>query len=160
MNSFTAKIQIIGVNPYVLLPAAVLKTIFKEAEKDKGPIPVHGTIEGHPYIQTLVKYSDKWRLYINGPMLKASKKKLGDRVNLMIEFDAKERTQELHPKLAGVLKENTKAKMVFDSLSPYRQKEIIRYINHLKSEEAVNRNIEKVIKFLNGKERFAGRDKP
>lgn len=159
-NSFKAKIQIIGINPYVLLPATVLKNIFKEAGKDKGPVAVKGTIEGHPYIQTLVKFSGYWRLYINGPMLKVSNKKLGDMVKLTIAFDNKERTNPVHPKLARALNENKEAKKAFESLSPSKQKEIIRYINHLKSEEAVERNIKKAVSFLSGKERFAGRDKP
>jgi Domain of unknown function (DUF1905) len=64
VNRFKATIDIIGVNPFVLLPDPVLKNIFKQAQKDKGPIPVRGTINGHPFIQTLVKYSGYWRLYI------------------------------------------------------------------------------------------------
>ena len=50
MLSFNAKIYIIGINPYVLLPQAVLKNIFKEAGKEKGTIRVRGTIDGHAYI--------------------------------------------------------------------------------------------------------------
>jgi uncharacterized protein YdeI (YjbR/CyaY-like superfamily) len=64
----------------------------------------------------------------------------------------------MHPKLASALEENKKAKATFEKLAPYRQKEIIRYIGFLKAEESVNRNVEKVIKHLLGKERFAGRD--
>jgi len=40
MKSFSAKIQIIGVNPYVLLPATLLKYIFQKAGKDKGAMPI------------------------------------------------------------------------------------------------------------------------
>jgi Bacteriocin-protection, YdeI or OmpD-Associated/Domain of unknown function (DUF1905) len=130
-NSFNAKIQIIGVNPYVLLPDTVLKNIFKTAGKDKSPVPVKGLIEGNAYKQTLVKFSGKWRLYINGPMLKASKKSVGDLINLTIAFDPAERKETIHPTLAKALNENAIAKKVFESLTPSRQKEIIRYINFL-----------------------------
>ena len=71
-QSFSSKIQIIGVNPYVLLPASVLKNLFKEAGKNKGPIPVRGTLNENPFTQTLVKYSGRWRLYLNTPMRKAA----------------------------------------------------------------------------------------
>ena len=54
MKSFSAKIQIIGVNPYVLLPAAILKDIFQKAGKDKGAIPVQLKIGGKDFIQNLV----------------------------------------------------------------------------------------------------------
>ena len=58
MLTFIAKIQIIGINPYVLLPAAVLNDIMQKAGKDKGAIPVKLRIGGQDFIQNLVKYSD------------------------------------------------------------------------------------------------------
>src|SRR5436190_1013148 len=106
MKTFKAKIDIIGVNPFVFLPPAVLKSIFKQAGKDKGPIPVRGTIDGHAFIQTLIKYSGAWRLYINTPMLKASQKKVGDSITLQIEFDRAERIIPVHPNLAAALNKN------------------------------------------------------
>jgi hypothetical protein len=39
------------------------------------------------------------------------------------------------------------------------QKEIMRYINNLKTTESVERNVERAIRFLLGKDRFVGRDK-
>ena len=160
MLSFSAIIKIIGVNPYVLLPQRVLKEIFKQAGKDKGPIQVKGKINGHPYTQNLVRYDGKWRLYLNTPMRKAAGIDVGDPGNFEIEYDPIPRTITIHPKLEAALLKNKKVKAVFDSLSPSRQKEIIRYINFLKTEESVERNISKVIGFLSGKERFVGRDKP
>ena len=46
--------DIIGVNPFVLLPAHVLKTIFKQVQKAKGPIPACRTFDDYPFIQMLV----------------------------------------------------------------------------------------------------------
>ena len=160
MLSFNAKIYIIGVNPYVLLPVAVLKQIFKQAGKDKGTIPVRGTLDGHPYIQTLVKYSGRWRLYLNTPMRKLAKKDVGDKISVTIEFDPVERTVPIPEQLLLALQKNEKAKLVFEQLSPSRQKEIARYIVNLKSEEAVVKNVARAMKFLVGDERFVGRDKP
>jgi hypothetical protein len=158
--SFSAIIKIIGVNPYVLLPQKVLNEIFKQAGKDKGPIPIKGKLNGHSFLQTLVKYSNKWRLYLNTPMRKAAGLDTGDTANFEIEYDPAPRTITIHPKLKAALLKTKKVKLVFDSLPPSRQKEIIRYINFLKTEESVDRNISKVIGFLSGKVRFAGRDKP
>jgi hypothetical protein len=160
MNSFKAIIEIIGVNPFVFLPDRVLKSIFTQSGKEKGPIPVHGTIDGHPYTQTLVKYSGAWRLYINGPMLKASGRKVGDKTTITIEFDPQERSIPIHPKLEAALKANKNAKATFDQLPPSRQKEIIRYISYLKTEASVDKNVARAIQFLTGKDRFVGRDRP
>src|SRR5213075_554128 len=98
MNSFSAKIYKIGINPYVLIPAAILKEIFKQANKNKGPIPVRGELNGHAFIQTLVKYSGKWRLYLNTPMRKAAGIDVGDVADVKIEFYPVPRIISVHPK--------------------------------------------------------------
>jgi len=159
-HKFSAKIEIIGINPFVFVPEKILGDIFKQAGKDKGKIPICGTINNMPYKQTLIKYSGDWRLYINTFMLKNSPKRIGETIALTIEFDPSDRTIKPHPKFAKVLHENKKAKMVFDTLSQSRQKEIVRYIANLKTEESIDRNIIKAINFLLGEDRFVGRDKP
>lgn len=160
LPSFSARIYKIGINPYVLLPAAVLKQIFKEAGKDKGPVPVKGSINHHPFTQTLVRYSGKWRLYINTPMLKGAKAAVGDTVHIAVSFDAAERITLMPPKLKTAFQKNKEAQAVFKQLPVSRQKEIMRYINNLKSAAAVENNVEKAILFLLGRQRFIGRDKP
>jgi len=157
---FQAKIQIIGVNPYVLIPATVLKAVFAQAGKDKGAIPIKGMIDGHPYIQTLVRYSGKWRLYLNTPMRKAAGKDVGDTVDITICYDPADRTVPMHPKLEKAFKVNKEARAVFEKLSPSRKKEILRYLHFSKNEETTVRNVAKAINFLCGKERFIGRDNP
>lgn len=157
MKSFSARIQIIGINPYVLLPASVLQYIFQKAGKDKGAIPVKLRVANKDFIQNLVKYSGKWRLYLNGPMRKAAGKDVGDTIKIEIDFDPKERITPVHPKLKKAFKENNGAKIAFEKLSPSRQKEILRYINNLKSEESIEKNIQMEISHLTEKERFVGR---
>jgi hypothetical protein len=159
-NKFSAEIQIIGVNPFVFLPDAVLSSILREANKDKGKIPVKMKIEGHEFIQTLIKYSGHWRLYLNTPMRKIAKKEVGDIANFEIAFDPKERVIPMHPKLIKALKDNSEAHKIFDSLRPSLQLEIVRYLSFLKTEKSIDKNVLRAINFLLGKERFIGRDKP
>lgn len=160
MFHFKAIIEIIGVNPYILLPEKVLNAIFKQAQKNKGPIPVRGKINGVDFIQHLVKYSGKWRLYLNTPMRSATNTKVGDKVSIQIEFDPIERKIEMHPKLLKALKNDKTARKIFDELSPSLKKEIVRYIHNLKTEESKDRNVTKAIDFLKGKQRWIGRDRP
>ena len=159
MKSFSAKVNIIGVNPYVLLPASVLKYIFKKAGKDKGAIPVQLKIGDKDCIQNLVRYSGKWRLYLNKPMRIAANKDVGDKIEIEIDFDPKPRTIPMHPRLKKAFKENKEVKKAFDKLSPSRQKEILKYINSLKSEESVDKNIQKAIAHLTGGKPFIGSEK-
>lgn len=160
MQTFKAKIQIIGVNPYVLLPAMLRNDLFRKAGKDKGPIPVKGKINGKPFIQTLVKYSGRWRLYLNTPMRKQGKCEVGDIANFSIAYDPKQRITQMPALLKLALEKNKSAKSVFEKLPVHYQKEVMRYINNLKSEEAVIRNVDRTIQHLVGNARFVGRNPP
>lgn len=158
MKPFSAKIYKIGINPYVNLPASVLHELFRRSGKNKGPIPVRGRLNGKEFTQTLVKYSGKWRLYLNTPMRKVAGVNVGDIAKVSIEFDPAPRVTRLPLKLMQALAKNKKAKIAFERLTPSRRKEIMRYIGHLKTDESVVRNVGKVIQHLSGNVRFAGRD--
>ena len=158
--NFSANIKIIGINPYVSIPRFVLKSIFIDAKKDKGPIPVMGTVNEKLFMQTLVKYAGEWRLYINTRMLKNSPDRIGEKIEIAISFDPRERKIGMHPLLKAALEKNLTAKSVFQQLTPSKQKEIVRYISHLKTEKTIISNVSKAINFLIGKDSFAGRDKP
>lgn len=160
MYQFEAEIEIIGVNPFVFVPNNILLQIFKQAGKDKGHIPIKGTINHKPYRQTLVKYSGEWRLYINTMMLKNSPKHIGQIIDITVSFDPESREIKTSEKFAKALNENEEAKAVFDSLSGSRKLEIVRYLANLKAEKTREMNIQRAINFLLGKERFVGRDKP
>ena len=157
MKSFAAKIQIIGVNPYVLLPNDILKHIFQKAGKDKGAIPVKLKIGSQNFVQHLVKYSGNWRLYLNTPMRKVAGKDVGDSITIKIDFDPKPRKTPMHPKLKKAFVQHKEAKAMFDKLSPSRQKEILSYINNLKSAEIIDKNIQRVMDALTGKGSLVGR---
>lgn len=158
--TFSAPIEIIGINPYVQVPEDILSEIFRQAGKNKGAIPIRGAVNGRSYTQTLVRYAGAWRLYINTLMLKNSPKRIGEFIEITVEYDPVERTIGIHPKLQKALSENIEAETVFNTLAPSRRHEIIRYISYLKSEESVEKNVQKAINFLLGKGRFVGRDKP
>ena len=160
IHYFKAYLKIIGINPFVFIPNDILAQLFSEYGKDKGHIPVCGTINKSQYTQTLLKYKGEWRLYINTKMLKNSPKRIGEEIIIEIQIDYADRVVSTHPKLTKALGENQSAKAVFEQLSPSKQKEIIRYISFLKSEKSIDENIEKAIGFLLGKNRFIGRDKP
>jgi hypothetical protein len=159
-HEFKAILNIIGINPFVSVPQAILDALFKEAGKDKGAVPVRGTVNNLPFTQTLVRFHGEWRLYVNMKMLKNSPRHVGETISITIDYDPKERTIPMHPDLAKALDDNIDAKSVFDRLSPSRRHEINRYISNLKSEAKIRENVERAVNFLNGDGSFAGRDKP
>lgn len=154
---FKATIIKVGINPLVNVPQDALETIFVKAGKTKGPIPVKGKLNGISYIQTLVKFKGKWRLYLNTPMRKATGLDVGNLAKVKIEFDAATRITALHPQFAMLLTKSKKADEAFKKLPPYRQKEIMRYFNSLKTETAVKNNLNKALFHLEKGGVFAGR---
>ena len=148
--SFKAKIHKVGINPCVKVPLRITDKL----KATKGYIPVKGKIENHFFQQTLCPVKgEAYRLYVNGPMLKGADVKVGQTANFIIEQDTLERNKN-HPmpkEFKKKLEEHDLLKM-FQQLSPSRQKEINRYLNNLKTEEALTKNINKMISVLKGKE--------
>lgn len=165
-TTFTETIAIINGNPYVRPPDNVLQVIFTQAEKSSSPIPIKGTIDGAKFEQTLVRYQGDWRLYINIIMAKAAHIKfsksiteiVGKSATFEIAYNPKPKEYGMVSFLGKVLNKNPVAKRNWDKLIPSRQKEILRYFSWLKSDEAKQRNLKKIIEVLGGKnERFMAR---
>lgn len=154
---FTAKLEIIGINPFVFLPEKILNEIFKTSGKNKSRIPVKGTVNGKEFRQNLMKYLGEWRLYVNLTMLKNSPKRIGETIEVFVEFDDSDRTITIHPQLEKAINESAIVAKNFENLIPSRKLELIKYINNLKTEESINRNIEKIIKHLQGETDFFGK---
>lgn len=128
MKSYSAKIAKIGINPYMHVPEDVLNSLFERAGINKGPIPVRGTI--------------------NGEMRQAAGVDVGDQAYIKIEFDPVPRIEAIHPKFAQALLKYKVAKAAFEKIKPSRQKEMLRYLNSMKTETSLERNVEKIMHHL------------
>ena len=158
MNStFKAPLEIIGINPFVFIPKDVLEGIFEVSGRDKSPIPVKGTVNGKEFEQNLMKYLGEWRLYVNLMMLKNSPKRIGETIEVVLEYDDVERNITIHPQLEQAIKDSTVAAANFEKLIPSRRHELMKYINNLKTEAGIQRNIEKIIRHLHGEIDFFGK---
>lgn len=150
--TFKAKIYKVGINPCVKVPIRITKTM----EPKKGYIRVKGTIDGFTFQQTLVPVKgNPYRLFVNGIMLKGSDKVLGDTPTFVIEQNFSTRPAPDSKMTTAFRKALMEANVLheFKKLTPYRQKEAIRYLHYLKSDEAKLRSIKKVIAQLKaGKE--------
>lgn len=143
---FHAKIVKAGINPCVKVP----KRISAKLEATRGFIPVKGTIHGFSFQQTLCPVKEEgYRLYVNEPMRKATGLRVGQMATFVIEQDTTERNRNVPmlPAFKNKLEENNLL-TAFLQLTPSRQKEVNRYLNHLKTEESVVKNIHKMIKAL------------
>ncbi|RXM39268.1 hypothetical protein BOQ62_12575 [Chryseobacterium sp. CH21] len=156
-NSFTAPLEIIGINPFVFIPEEILKNIFDESGRNKSPIAVKGTVNGKEFKQNLMKYLGEWRLYVNLTMLKNSPKRIGEVIEVVLEYDDSDRSLSIHPQLEKAIKKSSLATENFKNLIPSRRHELIQYINNLKTDASIQRNIEKIIRHLHGETDFYGK---
>ena len=150
LHRFSATVQKIDINPYVKVPEGIIRKLQQSAQKDKGPIPVVGTLQGKPFSTTIVRFRGLWRLYLNTPMRRAARVEVGDKVAVAVRFDPTSRTVPVPRAFQLALSKNPDARAAFGQLAPSRQKEILRYLNNLKQPQTLERNIEKTIRFLLG----------
>ena len=157
-----APIEINGINPYVLVgadQAAELKSGWRR------PMPVLVQVNGEPYppwrINMMPVGDGTFFLYLHGDVRKAAGVGVGDVVSLSVEFDADYRSgpaDPMPPWFGDELDRNPEARSGWDSLTPSRQKEILRYLSKLKSPEAQQRNLQRALGALTGgKTRYMAR---
>jgi len=144
---FSAVIKVIqGINLSVDVPAASAATL-----KARGNVPVTGTMDGVPIRVTLIPLGGRYRLFVNGMMSKATGKGAGKRAAFVLRRDAGSRMPPMHPALAAALRRNARAKAVFAKMSPSYRKEWVRYLWFMKSPEALERNVKKMLAILTGR---------
>ncbi|HSX45530.1 MAG TPA: YdeI/OmpD-associated family protein [Candidatus Saccharimonadia bacterium] len=159
---FKAKMEIIGVNPYVLVSAQQAQELKKDWKK---PMPVLVQVNGQPdepwHINMMPVGDGSFYLYLHGDVRKASGTGVGDVVEVEVSFDSGYRNGPMHPMpewFEKPLYANPKARRAWDSLTPSRQKEILRYLTALKSDEARQRNLTRALDALSVDDiRFMGR---
>jgi hypothetical protein len=150
MHAFSATIRKIDINPYVRVPVVVVRALQKEAGKARGPLRVTGTLQGKPISATIVRFRGMWRLYLNLGMRQTGRVDVGDSAAVRVRFDGTPRTEPVPRAFQSALARNPRAQAAFRALAPSRQREILRYLGHLKSPDTLARNIAKTLRFLEG----------
>jgi Bacteriocin-protection, YdeI or OmpD-Associated/Domain of unknown function (DUF1905) len=150
---FQSLIKKEGINPYVDPPLGTAQTLGYVG----GVVPVRVLLEGKPFKANLMPLGAKrtkakpgthHRLYLHGLMRKTVGKDFGDPVKVVLAVDKSSRAEPMNPAFAKALKKSPRAKAAFARLSPSHQKELNRYLNHLKSPEALSRNLFKIMDYL------------
>src|ERR1039458_6798237 len=158
--SFSALIRKEGINPYLDPPLGTGKELLASRSlgvgrgREGGVIPVEVHLDGQPFKANLMPLGPQRTQAAPG-------KHQGKRVRVILKLDLKPRVEPMNPGLASELKKDPKARAVFEDLSPSHQKELKRYLNHLKSPEALQRNVDKVMVYLRKSQaRWFGKKKP
>lgn len=149
--NFNAEIYKTGINWCVDVPTEITKLLTAE----KGFINIKGKINGFDFTKTLMPVKKApHRLFVNQAMMKGGKTALGQVATFEIQQDT-EKTIKEYPKPL-ILTEQLKTHQLttsFDGLTTSRKKEILKYLNYIKTEETLLINIGKLITQLKNKEK-------
>jgi Bacteriocin-protection, YdeI or OmpD-Associated/Domain of unknown function (DUF1905) len=157
------RVLIVGVNPYVYVSPEQVTTLRSEWRR---PLPVLVWInEGSeaPWRTNLMPTAGgPFRLYLHGAMRATAKVQVGDEVRIGLEVDDEYDSKPAHsmpPWLRSEIDADSRVSENWLKLSPSQRKEVVRYLGALKSDEARERNLQRVLSVLRGEPgRFLGRD--
>jgi hypothetical protein len=173
-QTFTADVNIAGINPYVDVPgpvvdalgggpkAAVLVKVARidpttddvpatpaneRLAKDAARLKAIGRLApGGWFRPTLVPLrSHPTRLYLDTWMRETAGVTVGDRARVTLQRDLASRELLVPAALDDGLRSSPPAKAAWDALAPSRRGEILTYLNFLRTPAALERNVRKVI---------------
>jgi len=160
---FSAAIEIVGANPYVLVDDERARKLRPGWRR---PMPVLVRINGRPdspwRTNMMPVGNGEFYLYLHGGMRKSADAKVKDVVAISLSFDDSYRNGPLHETpdwFESALGSDAKIMANWEGLAPSRQKEVLRYFAGLKTDDSKKRNLVQVLRVLSGaRERFMGRD--
>ncbi|MFQ5745280.1 MAG: YdeI/OmpD-associated family protein [Acidobacteriota bacterium] len=175
-ESFTATIKIAGINPYVDVPKRVMETLGGGAKvavlvklavagdpEQSGRVPrgrrvvrdaarlraIGRLASGGWFRSTLVGLrSEAPRLYLDIWMRDTAGVGVGEHVRVTLRPDRSSRELPVPALLRQVLESSEEAKQAWEHLTPSRRREILTYLNFLKTPAALERNVKKMIASL------------
>lgn len=143
METFSAPVHQTGSNPYVDIPMRVSRALGQ-----RGYIPVKGRINRFAFRGTLVPLGEgRHRLFVNGTMRRGAGVVVGDRVRVSLEIDHGPRDLPVPIDLARGLRD-AGAWSAFRRARPSDRKDILAYHAALKTAEARQRNVQRVLEHL------------
>ncbi|REJ75270.1 MAG: DUF1905 domain-containing protein [Acidobacteria bacterium] len=173
---FKAELLVEQINPYVVVPSRVsddlgdvfpipVRVRFSRGEEDGDQeddlqerlgkdfecLVAIARVSTDGWFRTSVvrRKGEAW-LFVDKWMRKAAGSVSGDYVRIQIEFDDGDREITVPDPLKLLLKSETGLRQRWRDLSPSRKKEILTYLNMLKSDAALNKNIEQLAQDLKG----------
>ncbi|OGO06579.1 MAG: hypothetical protein A2Y73_04660, partial [Chloroflexi bacterium RBG_13_56_8] len=139
----------LGINPLVDVPEEIVGSLLREAGKKSAPVQVKATVEGAgPFETNVVKCQGVYRLYLNTKMRNEAQVGIGDTVGIGLEYDPQKRMPPMPEILRQALNQDKQAKDRWRLQPNSLRKEILAYLNSLRSEESMKRNVHRIIRVL------------
>lgn len=176
-QTFTALVEISGINPYVDVSPRIAERLGAgvkvpvrvrlEAQGAKKRKATRSLVRDAARLEAIARFgpggwfrttivpsrSSGPRLYLDTWMREAAGVGVGDRVKVTLKADRAPRELAMPEPLRTALDANPAANAAWNALSPSRRREILTYLNFLKTRAALERNTRKVIGLLEARER-------
>lgn len=148
---FNAEIYKIGINWCVDVPTEITDHLTSE----KGRINIKGQINSFDFIKTLMPVKNSsHRLFVNQAMITGGETALGQTATFIIEQDTEKIVKEYPaPLILTEQLEKHNLKTEFDNLTASRKQDILKYLNYVKTESTLLKNIDKLIIQLKSKDK-------
>ncbi|MEP7103083.1 MAG: YdeI/OmpD-associated family protein [Candidatus Dojkabacteria bacterium] len=111
-------------------------------------VPVVVTINGYSYRNTIAIYNGVYMLGVSMENREKAGAKVGDKLEIDLEYDDKPRVVEVPEDLQKELDKDKKAKEFFDSLSNSHKKQYTLWIEGTKNPETRAGRVQKAIEML------------
>jgi hypothetical protein len=147
--SFTATIHLLGINPCVDVPEEIVSSLLRDARKASAPVQVKVALNGRGSFETnVVRHQGAYRLYVNTRMRQEVGVSVGDTVDVALTYDSAERMPTMPRALQEALDQNPRAQEQWRQQTRSRRREVLAYLNSLKRDESMERNVAKVVESL------------
>ena len=171
MKTFTAAVRLAGINPYVDVPAHVVEAIGggrapvlirltaagSTAKGRRGKLASDASrlraigrlARGSWFRSTLVPVRGRpSRLYLDAFMRDHAGVGVGDRVRVTLKADRGSREIPVPRELRAGLDASARVRAAWEELTPSRRREILTYLNFLKTDAARKRRVRKTLEML------------
>ncbi len=128
----------------------VPETVIEQLGAGKRP-PIIVDIKNYAYKSTVGVMDGKFLIPLSSEHRKKVQVTGGEAVEINLELDKEQRRIDLPKSLADRLVSNKTAKDFFDTLSPSNKKKIVALVESAKTEDTLNKRLEKIIANLNQK---------
>jgi hypothetical protein len=146
---FAAKIEKIWIMRVIDIPRDISKAIRKMAGENSKHIPVHGWIEGLPFLNTLVpRGGGNYRMHVHSQIWRKLRIDAGAAVEVTMLLDSEPREVVVPTDLAAELADTPRALATFSQLTASLQRHIIQFVEAAKQSRTREKRIQLIVKRL------------
>jgi hypothetical protein len=146
--TFSATIHKLGINPCVDVPANIVATLLRTANKKSTPVQVKCDLNGTVFDANVVRYMGNWRLYLNTPIRKSARKDVGDSVTIKLSYDPTIRMPPIPEAFRQALRDDKDAQKAWRLRPTPKRREMLQSLNDKKTDAELARGIAETIELL------------